>query len=213
MVISACRRSWPWFQRRKSLVHGQADGTAGHHRQQRGERPRHAVVDRRQRHVAAEQEQGAVRQVGDPEQAEDQRQPAGADEVQAGEGEAVERDEDEVGTLPSLPKPDLEGLPQHAEHRDRRDQHGQCGQKGDRNLNRGPATRVTAVCVAIHAPTLRALCPETDNRLGMTTYGGSASRLSDRTGPAGCRLGAVRSTITARGPRPDPPDRWCASAP
>ena len=83
------------------------------------------VLDERQRHVAAEQEQRAVGQVGDPQQPEDQRQPAGADEVQAGEGEAVERDEDERRDVALAAEARLERLPQHAEQPERADQHGQ----------------------------------------------------------------------------------------
>ena len=98
IVISAWRRSWPWFQRRKTcciatpiaattsvatiagtiqcvrltceLVRPNAAALADH------------VALELQRDVAAEQEERAVGHVDDAHQAEDQREPARDDEVE-----------------------------------------------------------------------------------------------------------------------------------
>ena len=112
IVISAWRRSCPWFQRRKSccitrptaattavptiagtiqcvrltweLVSPNDAALADH------------VALQLQRDVAAEQEERAVRHVDDAHQAEDEREAARDDEVEARGRDAVEHRDDEV---------------------------------------------------------------------------------------------------------------------
>jgi hypothetical protein len=108
IVISAWRRSCPWFQ----LLHQQADAGDDEDGRERRQHPLreadlrareaeraaasdHVALDA-QRDVAAEQEERAVRHVDDAHQAEDQREPARDDEVQRRRGEPVEQRDQEV---------------------------------------------------------------------------------------------------------------------
>ena len=112
IVISAWRRSWPWFQRRKSCCMSRPTPATIATRGQRRDDPlREAhlrageaepdvaadhVALHAQRDVAAEQEEGAVGHVDDAHEPEDQREAAGHDEVQRRRGEAVEQRDEEV---------------------------------------------------------------------------------------------------------------------
>ena len=72
-----------------------------------------------ERDVAAEEEERAVRHVDDAHEAEDQREPARHDEVEAGGRDAVEHHDDEVlGVVDGRPEPHVaaqEGDPRHGE--------------------------------------------------------------------------------------------------
>jgi hypothetical protein len=77
--------------------------------------------------VAPEEVQGAVRQVHDSHQAEDQREPAGADEVEAGQRDAVQPDDHELGHVSRLREARAEGLVGHP---------GDCEQEGGQSQPR-----------------------------------------------------------------------------
>ena len=112
IVISACRRSWPWFQRRKSCcidspmpATTSVPTTAGTIQCVRFtcelDSPNDAatldhVPLHLQRDVAAEQEERAVRHVDDAHQPEDQREAARDDEVERRGGDAVQERDQEV---------------------------------------------------------------------------------------------------------------------
>ena len=117
IVISAWRRSWPWFQRRKTcwmstpmtpmitVARIERDEPAGEAvlgvggAAQREAEPRvlrEPALLHLQRQVAAEQIQRAVRHVDHAHEAEDQREAARHDEVEPGERDAVERHDHEL---------------------------------------------------------------------------------------------------------------------
>ena len=116
IVISAWRRSWPWFQRRKICCIAEAERPDQERGDERRDDPvrevdlvareaeRAALADHvaldLERDVAAEQEERAVGHVDDAHQAEDQREPARDDEVEPGVGQAVqERDQEVLGIV------------------------------------------------------------------------------------------------------------------
>ena len=111
IVISACRSSWPWFQRRKTccitspMTPTASDATTSGTIQSArlaSELP-NADVGLAARHPllqlegeeAGEHVERAVGHVDDAHQPEDEREPARDDEVEAGEREPVEADDDE----------------------------------------------------------------------------------------------------------------------
>ena len=112
IVISAWRRSWPWFQRRKTCCIVTPDRRDDDRRDDRRDDPVRQVDLRArqaeaaaladhvalqlQRDVAAEQEERAVRHVDDAHQAEDQREAARDDEVERGGGDPVQHRDPEV---------------------------------------------------------------------------------------------------------------------
>ena len=112
IVISAWRRSSPWFQRSRNCCMHDADHAdeqrAGDERDdpvddadlRAREAERAALADevalQLERDVAAEQEERAVRHVDDAHQAEDQGEAGRDDEVQARRRDAVQHHDDEV---------------------------------------------------------------------------------------------------------------------
>ncbi len=111
MVINAWRMSWPWFQRRNSWWMTTPTSPLTTMAIRGREHPGRAVLGCLECDVAAEEEQGAMGQVGDAQQSEDQREPARGDEVQAGERQPVEGDQDEDGDVPGVAEALVEGLP------------------------------------------------------------------------------------------------------
>ena len=112
IVISAWRSSCPWFQRRKTCCIEEPEDPDRERRDRRsGNDPvreaglraaegRHGVAAghpllQLEGEEAGEHEERAVRHVDDAHQAEDQREAARDDEVEAGEREAVEADDHE----------------------------------------------------------------------------------------------------------------------
>ena len=111
IVISAWRSSWPWFQRRKTCCitspmtptrercddegMTQSPTPASELRRRMWPLPPRQALLQLEGEEAGEHVERAVRHVHDAHQAEDEREAARDDEIEAGEREPVQADDDE----------------------------------------------------------------------------------------------------------------------